>query len=213
MELVGEWLNQENLLVLAQDGSFAASLSGERFAGRWRVEGGHLWLGEASFRLQLIGSTLWLDNRPFQPVQAASRRRARAKVSKVPPKVPPVSPEAPRVAPEVPRVPPKLVGTWGTFSSGPVVGGGFHKSRVLTLNADGTYRMESDSYNSGKFGQVSLAHQEQGRWWLEGSCLWFEGSQGRASRRLDLRNHPKTGDPMIVLDGEAYVTRLRRPSW
>ena len=30
---------------------------------------------------------------------------------------------------------------------------------------------------------------------------------------LILRTHPKTGDPMIIVDGDAYVTATQRPPW
>ena len=72
--------------------------------------------------------------------------------------------------------------------------------------------LSSENYNSGAYGIASSAGQEHGHWWVEGRLLWFEGTGGRGSRQLDLRN-ARNGDPMILLDGQGYVTRYRRPGW
>jgi hypothetical protein len=37
--------------------------------------------------------------------------------------------------------------------------------------------------------------------------------QGSGSYVLEKRNHPKNNDPMIVLDGEPYVTYYQKPRW
>ncbi len=38
-------------------------------------------------------------------------------------------------------------------------------------------------------------------------------SQGFQILSFEKRNHPKNGDPMIVIDGDTYVTYNQRPSW
>ncbi|CAN5568206.1 hypothetical protein BH18ACI3_BH18ACI3_19430 [soil metagenome] len=38
-------------------------------------------------------------------------------------------------------------------------------------------------------------------------------SQGKVVHPIEFRNHPKTGDPMIVVDGDAYVTAYQKRPW
>lgn len=111
-------------------------------------------------------------------------------------------------------VPGKLCGTWGAFKSGPVYGGSYHIQRTLVLKANGTYYFLSETNNSGAYGQASGSSEEAGHWWLEGSLLWFQNHLGQTShRQLDLQNHARNGDPMILLDGQPYVSREKRPPW
>jgi hypothetical protein len=50
---------------------------------------------------------------------------------------------------------------------------------------------------------------------VQGDRIYYNSqTQGQGSYRLEKRNHPKNvGDPMIVLDGEAYVTATLKAPW
>ena len=87
--------------------------------------------------------------------------------------------------------------------------------RSVTLNADGTYYYRGESSNSGGNGSTGGLTQDQGQWWIEGEILCAQSMvTGELNRYpLELRNHPKTGDPMIVIDGDCYVTASPREPW
>lgn len=38
-------------------------------------------------------------------------------------------------------------------------------------------------------------------------------SEGLVQYSLELMNHPKTGDPMLVIDGDWFVTATPREPW
>ena len=83
---------------------------------------------------------------------------------------------------------------------------------------DGTYEFYAESSNSGGNGNAGGATRETGRWWVVGNLqaakLCARNQNGENFQfELELRNHPKTGDPMIVLDGDAYVTTTQRQPW
>lgn len=189
--LVGEWDNPEASLILQEEGSFVAIFGQAPLRGHWQLHNTQLTLTAEEetrrFTVRFTDSTLWLDNIPFQPLKEDKPER---------------------------WVPAKLSGTWGCFKDGPVYGGSYHIQRTLYLKSSGTYYFHSESHNSGAHGQASGASEEAGHWWVEGSLMWFEDHRGQtSSRRLDLQNHPGNSDPMIVLDGENYVSRERRPPW
>lgn len=203
-ELIGQWSNPQASMALLPDSSFALVYGDVSATGAWMVVGDRLMLatatGEPIF-LSLQQGILWLEELPFQrtPTPAPPKKKGRKPTPKA------------TVAPAR-YLPPKLCGTWDCFKSGPVYGGTYHIHRVLQLNADGTFVFTKDNYNSGAFGQASAVTQETGQWWLEGSRLWFSSQEGQYFRQLDLQN-ARNGDPMIVLDGDNYVTKFKRPSW
>jgi hypothetical protein len=92
-------------------------------------------------------------------------------------------------------------------------------SRCITLNADGTYIYNSESSRSVNtpdyYGGTNAQNSDQGTWYVNGDRIYYNSqTTGQGSYRLEKRNHPKNvNDPMIVLDGEAYVTATQRPPW
>ena len=88
-------------------------------------------------------------------------------------------------------------------------------SYCLTLTGAGTYALagEIDSHNV-KGGANSLA-PDSGTWTATETSLTTHSLGGKATTyRLARRNHPgKVRDPMIVLDGQAYVSFYSKTPW
>ena len=92
-------------------------------------------------------------------------------------------------------------------------------SRCIKLFADGTYRYHAEgsrSVNTGTLsGGTASQGDDQGTWNVQDDRLYYVSqTQGQGSFRLEKRNHPmNVNDPMIVIDGEAFVTTSARPPW
>lgn len=112
-----------------------------------------------------------------------------------------------------------MAGRWcyvASFSA--VSGGGSQSSRCFELDAAGRYRYESESsvsaYTPGAWGGTSGSSSDSGRWSVSGATLTATSDSGTVSRYpLEKRNHPKTGDPMLCLDGDCYVTQVQKAPW
>ncbi len=92
-------------------------------------------------------------------------------------------------------------------------------SRCITLNADGTYIYSAESSRSvnteNLYGGTASQGGDRGTWYVQGDRIYYNSqTTGQGSYRLEKRNHPKNvNDPMIVLDGEPYVTATLRNPW
>ncbi len=90
----------------------------------------------------------------------------------------------------------------------------YMSSRCFVLNANGTYEYSAESSTSGTNGSTTGQSYDSGRWSATETMLTaFSNSQGRVVYPIELRNHPKTGDPMIVVDGDPYVTAYQKRPW
>jgi len=113
----------------------------------------------------------------------------------------------------------ELVGKWCWINVTSTNSGGTQSSRCIILNADGTYLYQAErsaSVNTDAFyGGTNSQSSDQGTWYVQGDRIFYNSqSTGQGSYRLEKRNHPKNvNDPMIVLDGEAYVTATLRQPW
>lgn len=113
----------------------------------------------------------------------------------------------------------ELVGKWCWINVTSTNSGGTQSSRCIVLNADGTYLYQSErsaSVNTDAFyGGTNSQSSDQGTWYVQGDRIFYHSqTTGQGSYRLEKRNHPKNvNDPMIVLDGEAYVTATFRQPW
>ena len=86
--------------------------------------------------------------------------------------------------------------------------------QCIIVNANGTYEYYAESSTSGSNGSTASQSSDGGTWWVEGNRVYYNSqNQGEGSYELVKRNHPKTGDPMIVLDGTAYVTFFKKSPW
>jgi len=109
----------------------------------------------------------------------------------------------------------ELVGKWCYMSNSL----SSSTNKCITLNADGTYVYSGESSRSVNtpevYGGTASQSGDRGTWYVQGDRIYYNSqTQGQGSYRLEKRNHPKNvGDPMIVLDGEAYVTATLKAPW
>lgn len=111
-----------------------------------------------------------------------------------------------------------LVGKWCWTNTTTTNTGGSSNSECIVLQANGTYQYAAersmDTNTNAIYGGTSSQSSDQGRWWVQGDRIYYDSqTRGQGSYRLERRNHPKTNDPMIVLDGDAYVTFYQKAPW
>lgn len=89
----------------------------------------------------------------------------------------------------------------------------------IIINADGTYQHHSSTERTaggdGYYGGTASQDSDAGTWRYDGGATITVISQkyGQQTLSLEKRNHPKTGDPMVFLDGRGYVTYYQKASW
>lgn len=117
------------------------------------------------------------------------------------------------------RVAQELVGKWCWVNVTSTNTGGTSSEQCITLHSDGRYEYygeRSMSVNTESYyGGTSSQSYDEGTWSYDGQKIYWNSSRGNGSGSyfLEKRNHPRNGDPMIVLDGETYVTYYQKPSW
>jgi len=106
-----------------------------------------------------------------------------------------------------------LVGKWCYMSN--LTGANSRmSSRCFVLNPDGTYEYSAETSSSGAIASSASQEYDTGRWSATQTTLTaFSNKHGKIVYPIELRNHPKTGDPMIVVDGDAYVTAYQKRPW
>jgi hypothetical protein len=116
------------------------------------------------------------------------------------------------------RVAQELVGKWCWTNVNSTNTGGSSSSECIVLNGNGTFEYASersmDTNTSSFYAGTSSQSSDRGTWWVQGDRIYYNSqTRGQGSYQLQKMNHPKNGDPMIVLDGEPYVTYFQKPSW
>lgn len=116
------------------------------------------------------------------------------------------------------RVAPELVGKWCWTNVNSTNTGGSSSSECIVLNGNGTFEYAAersmDTNTSSFYAGTSSQSSDRGTWWVQGDRIYYNSqTRGQGSYQLQKQNHPKTGDPMIVLDGEPYVTYFQKPRW
>ena len=117
-----------------------------------------------------------------------------------------------------------MVGKWAYVGSANNPSGSFSTEEYITLNADGTYEYKSESSgtasgtnmygNQTYAGGTSSQGYDRGTWRVKGNTIIANSQKnGMKVYQLEKRNHPKNGDPMIVIDGTAYVTYYQKAPW
>lgn len=112
-----------------------------------------------------------------------------------------------------------IVGTWcWTNASGVNTNATSSNTRCLVIKGDGTYQYTYEGsisgYGGGYYGGSSSQSSDHGTWKLNGNTInVVSASEGAQSLSFQKKNHPKTGDPMIVIDGDAYVTYYQKSPW
>jgi hypothetical protein len=109
--------------------------------------------------------------------------------------------------------PSELVGKWCYMSN--LTGTNSRMSnRCFTLYEDGTYEYYAETSSSGSVASSASQESDSGRWSVSGNTIIaYSNANGKLTFPFEKRNHPKTGDPMIVLDGDAYVTAYQKNPW
>lgn len=113
----------------------------------------------------------------------------------------------------------ELAGKWCYFSNfNANTGGGSMTDECFTLYPNGTYQYHREgsisAYAPGIYGATASQTDDSGTWSLSGSTLTaVSRTQGTSTYTLVKRNHPKTNDPMLCLDGRCFVTYGPKPPW
>jgi hypothetical protein len=116
-------------------------------------------------------------------------------------------------------VPQELTGKWCWVDVTNTSTGGTSSDACITLNADGTYDFYSErsmsATNQAFSAGTNSATSDRGTWWVQGQRIYYNSeSRGPGSYSLQKRNHPKNvNDPMIVLDGQPFVTQTQKAPW
>ena len=79
---------------------------------------------------------------------------------------------------------------------------------------DGTYEYYGEASNSNIYGGSNSQSRDYGRWSATTTSLTARSNSGKTTTyTLERRNHPKTGDPMLMVDGDAFVTYYQKRPW
>jgi hypothetical protein len=112
-----------------------------------------------------------------------------------------------------------MVGKWCYTNINSYNQGSSYSSNCITLNADGTYVYVNESersVNTSDFsGGTAGQGNDAGKWWVQGDRIYYNSpTKGQGSFHFEKRNHPKNvGDPMLVIEGTAYVTAYAKAPW
>ncbi len=111
-----------------------------------------------------------------------------------------------------------IVGTWCWTNASSTYTSSSSNTRCIVINANGTYQYTYEGAISGSgggyYGGSTSQNSDQGTWKLNGNTISIVSqNEGAQTLSFQKKNHPKTGDPMIVLDGDAYVTYYQRSPW
>ncbi|HEY5885660.1 MAG TPA: hypothetical protein VIT88_13290 [Pyrinomonadaceae bacterium] len=194
--LVGHWKSSEATVQIKDDGTLI--LNGSPF--RYAVKGSNIIIGNdegmMQFPFELSGDTL--------NVQVDGRTVVYRRLSE----------EDAQSAAGSGANPAELVGKWCYMSNVNTSGGGRMSNRCFTLYANGTYEFYGETSSSGPIASSASQESDSGTWSVSGATITAHSrSRGTLVFPLEKRNHPKTGDPMLVLDGDAYVTYSPRQPW
>lgn len=198
--LVGKWQSSDYALQIFKDGKL--TINGDQFS--YRVDGRHVILSnnEGSLRVefQLNGDTLTTNYQGLRTVYRRVRGGANA--------------AADGMNESQGANPAELAGKWCYMSNVTANDGGRISSTCFTLYPNGTYEYYSETNSSNPYGGTASQSSDSGTWSVSGGTLIANSrSRGRQVYTLEKRNHPKTGDPMLMVDGDAFVTHTQRRPW
>lgn len=108
-----------------------------------------------------------------------------------------------------------LTGKWCYVANVNATGGGARTTnQCFTLHPNGRYEYygETDSY--GPNGGATSQGSDAGTWTATATSITARSASGRVTTfQLERRNHPKTNDPMLVLNGQTFVTFYQKAPW
>jgi hypothetical protein len=196
--LVGRWQSSQATVQINDDGTL--NLDGKTY--RYNVKGNIITLadseGSMQFPFQLSGDSLnVLKNGELIVYKRIAE-----------------GPGSARVGGTVGANPPELFGKWCYISNVNTGSGGRMSNRCFTLYENGTYEFYSETSSSGPVASSASQESDSGTWTATATTITRNSrTLGSETYPLEKRNHPKTGDPMLVLDGDAYVTYSPRAPW
>lgn len=193
--LVGRWRSSEATVEIRDDGTLV--LNGD--ALRYRVRGNTITItgdeGSADLPFRLAGDTLTVE---FQGREIVYKRVA----------------EGNQESGGADGRPAELAGQWCYLSNVNTGSGGRISNICFELSADGRYTYRGETSSSGPVASSASQEYDEGTWTATATTITAHSRSGRVTTfRLEKRNHPKNGDPMLVLDGNAFVTATQRPPW
>jgi len=120
--------------------------------------------------------------------------------------------------------PAELAGKWCYVNVASTGSGGWSTDECIILSENGTYEYYSENSGSATVtnqygaqiatGGTNSQTSDAGTWSLQGNMLVARSRSGSTqSFTFEKRNHPKNGDPMIVLNGRTYVTFYQKSPW
>lgn len=202
--LVGRWKSPEATVEIRSNGTL--KINNDEFV--YKVKNSVITVanddGVLAFPFELDGDTLTVEVNGREVVYKRMSQGSRGVDAEADAKSP---------ASAASGVIPAFVGKWcylanlsGTSS--------YRSDRCFTLYENGTYEYSSETSSSGAAGSSVGSEYDRGRWSATATTLTaYSQSRGKIVYPIELRNHPKNGDPMIVVDGDAYVTAYKKDPW
>lgn len=113
---------------------------------------------------------------------------------------------------------PSIAGKWCYVSSLTTQNASSSYSRCIVIHANGTYEYSAEGsisgYGGDYYGGSSSQQFDRGTWKLAGNQIYVQSEkEGSKVYSFEKRNHPKNNDPMIVIDGDMYVTYYQKAPW
>jgi hypothetical protein len=111
-----------------------------------------------------------------------------------------------------------IVGKWCRANTSSTYSSSYNSTRCIVINGNGTYEYYAEGsisgYGGGGYGGSNSQSSDRGTWKLEGNRIHVQSqAEGYKVYSFEKRNHPKNGDPMIVIDGDTYVTYYKKAPW
>ena len=111
-----------------------------------------------------------------------------------------------------------IVGKWCWANTSSTYSSSYNSTKCIVINGNGTYEYYAEGsisgYGGGGYGGSSSQSSDRGTWKLEGNRIHVQSqTEGYKVYSFEKRNHPKNGDPMIVIDGDTYVTYYKKAPW
>ena len=107
-----------------------------------------------------------------------------------------------------------IAGKWCYMSNINASNSGRISNRCFTLNPNGTYEYYGETSSGGQYGSAVTQESDRGTWTATATTLDANSvKHGKRTYRLEKKNHPKTKDPMLIIEGDAYVTYYQKASW
>ena len=197
--LVGRWLSDEDTVDIREDGTLY--LSGMKMS--YKIEGDRIMVSTGQGDM-VIPFRMKGDDKFSVTIEGREREYDREKEG----------PGGGGVREGAGANPRELAGKWCHMANVNNYAGGRISNRCFTLREDGTYDYYAESSSSGPVASSASQESDSGTWTATATTITSHSSRtGTNTYKLERRNHPKNGDPMLVLDGDAYVTATKRPSW